>query len=394
MRESRRCERLCLQKNNAVTIIWHVFLTLLITTLYHLRFQSKYFFALPITLFAQGDPICVSVSLRGVPSTPVRTGRPFGLQPKVATGTFDPCSHRGTRRQQTAQAAPILRPLFAQGDRWLTNQMHVTLPSTPVRTGGPGAVSTETRLRPFDPCSHRGTTRGPISHNQSSFRPLFAQGVFLHNIFVTGNPAFMRLLRPHFPGLTSKLSKHRTPVRPSIKREWQYIRNTALCDSELRWRTQRQRGTCFLGSPFGLGFTSDVAMMCGSYSALCGVPGRPRGLWSDVPHLPFDPCSHRETVEALRERIHEILRPLFAQGDRTSCTSCRLTHPSNPVRTGRPRHMRRRTSWSAFDPCVHRATWLAYGLPETLVLPITLRSQGTQRPGFSDPAALPSRSCS
>ena len=39
-----------------------------------------------------------------------------------------------------------------------------------------------------------------------SYEYIVQKQVFLHNIFVTGNPAFMRLLRRHFSGLSSKLS--------------------------------------------------------------------------------------------------------------------------------------------------------------------------------------------
>ena len=157
-------------------------------------------------LFAQGDPSPADRPGGADPSTPVRTGGPVVDEPDARDVTFDPCSHRGTRGGFHRNPAEALRPLFAQGDHAGANLAQPVIPSTPVRTGGPVAGLPPSQPKGFDPCSHRGTSSRLRRAVSPTLRPLFAQGVFLHNIFVTGNPAFMRLLRPHFSGLTSKLS--------------------------------------------------------------------------------------------------------------------------------------------------------------------------------------------
>ena len=121
-----------------------------------------------ITLFAQGDPRTTRPRPRPLPSTPVRTGGPALPFLTRSRLSFDPCSHRETEANVRLIESGYLRPLFAQGDPWESRRKTASYPSTPVRTGRPS--------------------------------------LFLHNIFVTGNPAFMRLLRPHFSGLTSILS--------------------------------------------------------------------------------------------------------------------------------------------------------------------------------------------
>ena len=119
-------------------------------------------------LFAQGDPRALGLTVHAFPSTPVRTGGPALPFLTRSRLSFDPCSHRETEANVRLIESGYLRPLFAQGDPWESRRKTASYPSTPVRTGRPS--------------------------------------LFLHNIFVTGNPAFMRLLRRHFSRLSSKLS--------------------------------------------------------------------------------------------------------------------------------------------------------------------------------------------
>ena len=159
-----------------------------------------------------------------MPSTPVRTGRPEAPLLCRTALSFDPCSHRETTEPLREVTRARLPPLFAQGDQGsLAKHRHRlpssscytgrrgpwrgmagAKPSTPVRTGRPGAVTCTARGASFDPCSHRGTDCRLPSHNTLILRPLFAQGdrvaciigcEFMPSTPVrTGGPLFPNLL--------------------------------------------------------------------------------------------------------------------------------------------------------------------------------------------------------
>ena len=189
-------------------------------------------------LFAQGDRERQPEEYRRSPSTPVRTGRPFGSVFHFLRSSFDPCSHRETALTAAGFAHFRLRPLFAQGDLSVEALRPPGLPSTPVRTGRPPSNAATFRSRAFDPCSHRETEpvfRVVKCHN---LRPLFAQGdqaVWCDE--TTRRPSTpVRTGRPLFPNLLN------------------YIRFTNCTPSKSTTTRRRFAPTFLIRTPPGMPF--------------------------------------------------------------------------------------------------------------------------------------------
>ena len=86
--------------------------------------------------------------------------------------------------------------------------------------------------------------------------------------------------------------------------------------------------------------------------------GRPTHNPTTSPPIAFDPCSHRGTCTTVPDALSLVLRPLFAQGDRSQCPTDRERLPSTPVRTGRPMGKPKKNGPVSFDPCSHRETFI------------------------------------
>ena len=245
-------------------------------------------------LFAQGDHDGVGWSWRMNTSTPVRTGRPSLRLRRDRRVTFDPCSHRETTKAQCRWITETLRPLFAQGDRPTASRRtkpitfdpcshretivvvshleHGTLrplfaqgdpdqgsdarrstPSTPVRTGRPGATQFVTPRKGFDPCSHRETSFSRSRGACSTLRPLFAQGGLRIRVGHEHDPPSIHACR----GLPSKSSGcSNTDFQPCGHRANSFPSVRKTCKSLPALRSQGNRQAGSTGMSF---FTSSPA---------------------------------------------------------------------------------------------------------------------------------------